>query len=149
MSLPRMWGMKRLDDAPNAVPYLSAEPAAVAAHRDKVRNGASFVVGVAWRGNPQYAGDRDRLVPARAFAVLADVPGVRVVSLMKEASEEERRATGAADIGAAEWKDFADAAACFVSLDLVISVDTAAAHLAGALGLPVWIALPLAPDWRW
>jgi Flp pilus assembly protein TadD len=149
MSLPRLWGMKRLDDAPGPVPYLSADPTAVAACRERVRAGAALVVGVAWRGNPSYAGDRLRSTPADAFAPLARVPGVRVVSLMKEATAEECGAAGAADIGAAAWADFAEAAAAVANLDLVISVDTAAAHLAGALGLPVWIALPSAPDWRW
>jgi tetratricopeptide (TPR) repeat protein len=149
MSLPRLWGMKRLDDAPGPVPYLTSDAAAVTACREKVRAGARLVVGVAWRGNPTHAGDRNRSVPAAAFAPLARVPGVRVVSLMKEVRSEEREAAGAADIGGADWADFAEAAAAFVNLDLVISVDTAAAHLAGALGVPIWIALPSAPDWRW
>ncbi len=149
MSLPRLWGMRRLDDAPGPVPYLSADPAAVAACRDRVRAGADLVVGVAWRGNPGYAGDRLRSAPPSAFAPLAAVPGVRVVSLMKDATPEEREASGAADIGAPGWADFAEAAPDVASCDLVISVDTAAAHLAGALGVPVWVALPSAPDWRW
>ncbi len=149
MSLPRLWGMKRLDDAPGPVPYLSADSAAAAACRERVRAGADFVVGVAWRGNPNYAGDRIRSLPPSAFAPLARLPGVRVVSLMKDARAEEREEAEAADIGATAWADFAEAAASFVNLDLVISVDTAAAHLAGALGLPVWVALPSAPDWRW
>jgi hypothetical protein len=149
MSLPRLWGMTRLDDAPGPFPYLTADVSAVQACRDRVRAGASLVVGVAWRGNPSYGGDRNRSAPAAVLASLASVPGVRLVSLMKEATDEERVAAGAADIGEAAWTDLADAAAAFANLDLVISVDTAAAHLAGALGLPVWIALPLAPDWRW
>ncbi len=149
MSLPRLWGMKRLDDAPAPVPYLSAHDEMVAACRERVRAGASLVVGVAWRGNPGYAGDRTRSAPADAFACLEKLPDVRIVSLMKEGRPDERDAAGAADVGAEGWTDFAEAAAVVANLDLVISVDTAVAHLAGALGQPVWIALPYAPDWRW
>ena len=149
MSLPKFWGMTRVDDAPGPVPYLSADGAAAQAVRQRVRGEAAFVVGIAWRGNPQYAGDRTRSVPAKTFAELCAIPGIRVVNLMKEASAAERAEAKAEDIGAASWTDFAEAAAAFTNLDLVISVDTAAAHLAGALGLPVWIALPVAPDWRW
>jgi tetratricopeptide (TPR) repeat protein len=149
MSLPRLWGMTRLDDAPADVPYLSADPAVVEAWRERVRSGALLVVGVAWRGNPGYAGDRLRSATAADFAPLARVPGVRLVSVMKEATSDECAAAGALDLGAAEWADFVEAAAVCANLDLVISVDTAAAHLAGALALPVWIALPSAPDWRW
>jgi hypothetical protein len=149
MSLPRHWGMTRLEDAPGPVPYLSADPELARACREKVRAGARFVVGVAWRGNPQYAGDRARSAPPGEFARLANLAGVRLVSLMKECADEECRAAGAADVGARDWADFAEAAAAVVNLDLVISVDTAAAHLAGALGIPTWIALPTAPDWRW
>jgi ADP-heptose:LPS heptosyltransferase len=69
--------------------------------------------------------------------------------LIKEATPRECQEAGTRDIGAAAWTDFADAAATFSNLDLVIAVDTAAAHLGGALGIPVWIALPSAPDWRW
>ncbi len=147
MSLPRLWGMKRLDDAPGPVPYLTADASLSEACRDRIRGGAKLVVGVCWRGNPQYAGDRTRSAPAAIFAQLADMPGVRLVSLMKEATAAECEAARAANVGA--WADFAETAAALTNVDLVISVDTAAVHLAGALGVPVWIALPLAPDWRW
>jgi tetratricopeptide (TPR) repeat protein/ADP-heptose:LPS heptosyltransferase len=149
MSLPKLCGMRRLEDAPGPVPYLAADPQAAAAGRDRVRAGAPLVVGCVWRGNPGYAGDRIRSVPAAAFAALAKVPGVRLVSLMKEGAAEELAAAGAEDVGAAGWADFADTAAAVANLDLVVSVDTAAAHLAGALGVPLWLALPSAPDWRW
>jgi tetratricopeptide (TPR) repeat protein len=149
MSCPRLFHMRSLDEAAAPVPYLSADPAAAAACRERVRAGADLVVGVVWRGNPQYAGDKIRSAPPELLAPLAKVPGVRVVSLMKEAKVDECAAAGAADIGGEAWADFAEAAAAFVNLDLVISVDTAAAHLAGALGLPVWIVLPSAPDMRW
>ena len=87
--------------------------------------GAELVVGVVWRGNGrEYAGDKIRSVPADLIAPLAKIPGVRLVSLMKEGNDEERAAAEAADIGATGWADFAEAAATYVNLDLVISVDT-------------------------
>ncbi len=149
MSLPKLCGMRRLDEAPGLIPYLAADPADVAAWRDRVRAGAAVVVGAVWRGKSTHAGDRLRSIPPSIFAALAQVPGIRVVSLVKEGAPQECEAAGAADIGAASWADFAESAAAFAHCDLVISVDTASAHLAGALGLPVWIALSLAPDWRW
>ena len=149
MSFMRLVPMRSLDDAPARVPYLSADATAADACRERVRAGADLVVGVVWRGNPQYAGDKIRSVSPDLVAPLAKVPGVRVVSLMKEGTEEELKLAGAEEIGATGWIDFAEAAAAFANLDLVISVDTAAAHLAGALALPVWIALPSAPDMRW
>ena len=149
MSGPRLFGMRSLNEAPAPVPYLTADPAAAAECRDPVRRGAKLVVGVVWRGNPHYAGDRIRSVKPELVAPLAQIPGVRLVSLMKGAAPEELAAAGAADIGGEGWADFADTAAVVVNLDLVVSVDTAAAHLAGALGVPVWIALPSAPDMRW
>jgi tetratricopeptide (TPR) repeat protein len=149
MSGPRLWRMRSLDDAPNRMPYLTADPSAAAACRDRVRAGAEFVVGVVWRGNPQYAGDKIRSVPPALMAPLARIPGVRVVSLMRAITPEERQAAAAEEIGADDWADFAEAAANVANLDLVITVDTAMAHLAGALALPVWIAIPSAPDMRW
>jgi Flp pilus assembly protein TadD len=149
MSLPRLCGMRRLEDAPWDTPYLSAEPSAAAECRDRVREGADLVVGVVWRGNPHYAGDRIRSLPAEALAPLAQVAGVRLVSLQKGAREAECAAAGLADVGADGWHDFAATAAVLVNLDLVVSVDTAVAHLAAALGLPLWLILPSAPDWRW
>jgi hypothetical protein len=128
---------------------VAADATAAQAFRNRVRAEAPLVVGIAWRGNPKYAGDRMRSVPPRVFSRLAGVPDVRLVNLTKEASPMECREAGAADIGASQWADFAQAAATFVNLDLVISVDTAVVHLAGSLGVPVWIALPSAPDWRW
>jgi hypothetical protein len=149
MSLPRLCGMRRLDDALASIPYLSADAALAEACREKVRGGARLVVGVAWRGNPQHAGDRVRAVPTKQFAGLGRVPGVRLVNLMKGAAPEEVEAAGAAEVGSDQWTDFADTAAAVVNLDLVVTVDTAVAHLAGALGVPTWMALPSAPDWRW
>ncbi len=149
MSLPKLCGMRGLDEAPAPIPYLAADPAAAAACRERVRAGAPVVVGVAWRGNPGYAGDRIRSAAPELLAPLGRIPGVRLVSLQKDVPAEELAAAGAEDVGSQGWEDFADTAAVVANLDLVVSVDTAAAHLAGALGVPLWLALPSAPDWRW
>ncbi len=149
MSFPWLLRMRSLDEAPAQIPYLFADAEAAKACRANVRADAKLVVGIVWRGNPQYAGDRIRSAPPELLAPLAKIPGVRLVSLMKDAPPEECAKAEAADIGARDWADFAEAAVSFVNVDLVISVDTAAAHLAGALGIPVWIALPSAPDMRW
>ncbi len=149
MSFPRLIRMTSLDDAPAPIPYVTADRDAAAACREQVRAGAELVVGVVWRGNPQYAGDKIRSVPPELITPLSKIPGVRLVCVMKESDEKERAIAGAADVGAQAWADFADTATVFVNLDLVISVDTSTAHLAGALGIPLWLALPSAPDQRW
>ena len=96
--------------------------------------------------------DRARSIPLSCFEPLAGLPGVRLLSLQKGAGAEElqdaRGRFPVADLGS-RLDDFMDTAAVMKNLDLVITCDTAVAHLAGALGAPVWVAIPLAPDWRW
>jgi hypothetical protein len=100
-------------------------------------------VGLAWAGNPENCHSRKRDIPLERMTPLLRVPGVEFFSLQLGAS-----APAMTDC-TADLKDFADTAALIAELDLVISVDTAVAHLAGALGLPVWTLLPFVPDWRW
>ncbi len=111
-------------------------------------------IGLAWKGNPRFENDADRSLPSLdVLAPLAGVPGVCFVSLQKGAGEEEVRCPPAG----MRWQalhrpleDFLDTASLIDCLDLVISVDSAAAHLAGALGKPCWVLLPAyMPDWRW
>src|SRR5262249_39730071 len=115
--------------------------------------GRELKVGLFWQGNPQYAGDRRRSVPLASFRPLAEVPGVRLFSLQKGKGSEQlpalARELNITDLGAQISADFRETAAAVLSLDLVGSVDTAVAHLAGALGAPVWLLLPFNPDWRW
>ena len=104
-------------------------------------------IGIVWAGNPNHKNDRRRSIDPLLLAPLAQIPGARWFSLQKDSSPA-KDAGFASHLGA-ELADFADTAAAIENLDLVISVDTAVAHLAGALGKPTWTLLPFAPDWRW
>jgi tetratricopeptide (TPR) repeat protein len=153
LTVPGLLGVS-VATAPAGGPYLAAEPERVARWRRVVGDGG-IKVGIAWRGSPKYPSDLHRSIPLRAFEPLARVPGVRLVSLQKGPGVDE--VTGVADrLAVTELPGlddsggaFVDTAAVMMSLDLVITADTAAGHLAGALGRPVWLALPLIPDWRW
>jgi tetratricopeptide (TPR) repeat protein len=109
-------------------------------------------VGLAWAGSPSEINDRKRSIPLSLLVPLAQVTGVLYFSLQKgQAAAQAHEPTAAVemlDFGHA-ITDFADTAALIDQLDLVICVDTAVAHLAGALGKPVWTLLPFVPDWRW
>ena len=104
-----------------------------------------------WQGNPKFRLDRFRSIPLTQFAPLARVPGVHVQPAKRPGSGAARRRHRPlpGDRFGQRLDDFVDTAAVLKNLDLVISVDTAVAHLAGALGVPVWVPLPFAPDWRW
>ncbi|OIQ86722.1 tetratricopeptide repeat protein [mine drainage metagenome] len=143
----------RLDSIPSAIPYLHA-PA------DRVRRWAALLpssgvrVGLAWKGNPLFENDADRSLPSLdVLAPLGAVAGVSFVSLQKGAGEDEAAMPPQGllllNLGD-QLEDFADTAAVVMNLDLVICVDTAVAHLAGALGKPCWVMLPeYKTDWRW
>ena len=151
LSLPHHCGT-RLDNIPAPIPYLQASPGQVQAWRTRLPEGPR--VGLAWKGNPRFENDGDRsLASLDLLAPLAAVEGVRFVSLQKGVGEEEalEPPQGLELFNPTPWiEDLSDAAALVASLDLVISVDTAAAHLAGALGRPCWVLLPsYKSDWRW
>ncbi len=138
---------------PASIPYLRADPERVAFWQPKLPTGKPRV-GLVWKGNPRFENVRDRSLPSlETLEPLGDVAGVHFVSLQKGAGEDEAAAPpgrlNLANLGAG-IRDFADTAAVVSQLDLVIAVDTAVAHLAGALGLPCWILLPeYKTDWRW
>ena len=143
-----------LPEIPAAVPYLAADPRRVAHWRERLGTGG-FKVGIAWQGSRQRI-DVGRSVPLAMFGALADVAGVRLISLQKGAgAEQPTRELSAIPIELpgeefdAGPQAFLDSAALMQNLDLVITCDTALAHLAGALARPVWVALKLVPDWRW
>jgi hypothetical protein len=114
-----------------------------------------FKVGIGWQGNPKGAIDRGRSIPLAQFATLSQVPDVRLISLQRThgLDQLERLPPGMTveTLGAFDEGDdaFLDTAAIMQNLDLVVTSDTAIAHLAGALGRPVWVALKHVPDWRW
>ncbi|RAI45384.1 tetratricopeptide repeat protein [Rhodoplanes roseus] len=116
------------------------------------RGGPRLRVGLVWAGNPGFANDRHRSIPLSTLAPLLALDGVQFVSLQKELRPEDEtvleRCPQLLRLGET-LRDFADTAAAIAALDLVISVDTAVAHLAGAMGHKVFILLPFSSDWRW
>ena len=151
LSLPRIFGTE-VDTIPAAVPYLHAEPGRVARWGERLAGAGLRQVGLVWAGNPAHARDRYRSLTLDALTPLWDVPGVRFVLLQKgvAAEQAQRLPVGVEVVNLGpELEDFSDTAAVISQLDLVICVDTAVAHLAGALGKPVWVLLPQPADWRW
>jgi tetratricopeptide (TPR) repeat protein len=142
-----------VESIPAKVPYLRADPALVERWRSEASNIAGFKIGIVWQGRPSHPGDRYRSVSVIDFTALARHEGVRIISL--QVGSATAQAAGAGDLGVIDWGNrfdpasFGDAAAAIMNLDLVVTVDTAVAHLAGALGAPVWVAVPYAPDFRW
>lgn len=150
MSLPH-YCMTRSGNIPAAIPYLFADPQLVTQWRDKL-SPTGLQVGLTWKGNPLFENDADRSIASLdEFSVFADLGGVQFIGLQKGAGENDIRPLGMpyTPLGK-QLGDFADTAAVIASLDLVISVDTAVAHLAGAMGKPCWVLLPdYRCDWRW
>jgi tetratricopeptide (TPR) repeat protein/glycosyltransferase involved in cell wall biosynthesis len=146
MSLPHILGTN-LDNIPANVPYLAAPPN----WQFSLNCDRNFKVGIVWAGSSEHLKDFQRSSDLSYFLKFLDIPGVSFYSLQKEVSAEDRillNQTSAIDLSD-NLNDFADTAAVISQLDLVICVDTAVAHLAGALGKPVWILLSFMPDWRW
>jgi hypothetical protein len=133
------------------VPYLEADAELRAEWRARLNAGAALRVGLVWSGNPGHEHDLRRSIAAEAFLPLLGHSDVQFVSLQMgpQVSWPAAFATSELFDPNPEIHDFADSAALVAELDLVITVDTAAAHLAGALGRPVWVLLPYVPDWRW
>jgi tetratricopeptide (TPR) repeat protein len=152
MSLPRLLGRYEPADS-GPIPYLRADPASVAAWRSRLDPLPGPKIGLVWAGSPGFGnvtlGDRWRSLPLASFAPLR---GATFISLQKGSASVQARQPpdGMALIDwTEELSDFADTAALIAALDLVISVDTAVAHLAGALGRPVWMLNRTDTDWRW
>jgi hypothetical protein len=140
MSLPHVL-CTTLDTIPCPSGYLRADRTLTEAHRASLP--PSRCIGLAWAGNPMHRNDRRRTPPGEAFAPLAAVPGCHVISLVPD-----RTLPGVA-LPRRRLTDYAETAALIAALDLVITVDTSIAHVAGALRHPAWVLLPYAPDWRW
>ena len=151
LSLPRLFGAS-LASIPADVPYLKTDPGRVAGWQGKLASVHGHKVAFSWRGSPSNVHDQRRSLPAELLSGLAGLPHIHFFLV-------ERREVGEAppafppgldvtDLDT-ELGDFAESAAAIECMDLTISVDTALAHLAGALGQPVWLLLPSVPDWRW
>lgn len=151
MSLPRVFGSD-LETIPSSVPYIDVESARLERMRQRIGTDTALKVGLVWAGDPAHLRDRQRSVLLAQLASLATVQGVRFVSLQKGAAADQIASASdgieLTDLGP-ELRDFADTAAAISLLDLVVCVDTSVAHLAGALGRPVWLLLPTPADWRW
>ncbi len=147
LSLPNILGTD-LASIP-AAPYLTAPRAEVAL---PATDAGRLRIGLVWAGRAEHGNDRNRSIPLSALRMLFDVPGCDFFSLQLGAAREQISAEGLhaklIDLSGS-LTDFSATAALIGSLDLVISVDTAVAHLAGALGRPIWVLLPFVPDWRW
>lgn len=147
----------RTDEAncPSSVPYLRAEPERVERWRERLGD-HGFKIGICWQGNRNAEVDSGRSFSLRFFEPLAKLPGVRLISLQKhDGVEQLLEVPGGLQIETlgADFDNppdaFIDTAAVMESLDLIITPDTAIAHLAGALGRPTWVALKQVTDWRW
>ena len=157
LSVARAFGTE-LATIPAAVPYLQADPAAVARWSRRLPPGPALRVGVAWQGNADAERNwaRGRSWPLAALEPLSRLPGVCLISLQTGPGAGQLAAVAFADRIVSFGKEldagphaFRDTAAILPSLDLVISSDTSLVHLAGALGAPVWVALHLTSEWRW
>ncbi len=148
LSLPR-WLSTTLDAVPAPDSYVQVDPQWVAPWRAMLDGLRGIRVGLCWSVNPEARNSRERSCPLAALAALA-LPGVDLVSLQTGAAAEES-VPGEMAVARPDpaLDDFAATAALIAELDLVITVDTAVAHLAGALGRPAWVLLPQVADWRW
>lgn len=152
LSLPLAFATT-LDTIPAEIPYLAVGSDFLMKWRNRLPQDG-LRVGIAWQGNPNHRNDKNRSIPLSHFIALANVPGVRLISLQKKYGLEQLTELPPGctieTLGPAyDTGDFRDTAAIISRLDLVICADTSVAHLAGALGRPAWVALPFAPDWRW
>jgi Tfp pilus assembly protein PilF len=151
-SIPLAVGM-RFETIPAMDRYLSIDPQCVALWAQKLGT-HGFRIGIAWQGNELVMGSEGKSFPVAALERIARLPGVRLIALQKNAGAEQldRLPPGMAVERYAfdEGPDaFLDTAAMMKNCDLVISADTAPAHLAGASGVEAWVALKHVPDWRW
>ncbi len=153
-SLPRVFGT-RLDTIPSEASYLHADPGRNETWRtrlDSLIPSGFRRIGIAWAGRPTHNNDLNRSMRLSEFAPIAALEGVALVSLQKGAGQpaiaDYYGRAPLFNLGA-EVDDFADTMSVLDLMDVVVTVDTAVAHLAGAMGKPAWIVLPFAPDWRW
>jgi tetratricopeptide (TPR) repeat protein len=151
LSVPRAFGTE-LANIPSATPYLHAPEEKTKRWNARLGPRTRPRIGVAWSGRPTHKNDHNRSIGLDAFLSIFAGVDVSLVSLQREVRDADapalRERSDILHFGD-ELADFADTAALISSLDLIVAVDTSAAHLAGALAKPVWVLLPFIPDWRW
>lgn len=151
LSLPHLFGTT-LETVPSQLPYLVPGPAKSEVWLKNLEGDTNFRIGLVWRGNPNNPRDKERSCDLSNFAPLADLPGITWYSLQVGAASTEV-ATAPDSLPLVDFSglltDFTETAALIANLDLVISVDTAVAHLTGAMARQVWTILPEEADWRW
>ena len=161
MSIPGVLGLAE-NSFSRTVPFLPVDPHRCSFWRERLWQGSTraspdVLIGLNWQGNPEHekTTSRGRSIPLQAFEPLASLPGVRFISLQKGYGSEQlqtcsfrHRFVDCQDAIDAAW-DFEDAAALMACCQVVISSDTSAAHLAGAICAPVWMPLKRIPEWRW
>jgi Flp pilus assembly protein TadD len=149
LSLPAVF-QTTLQSIPATVPYLTPDPADIAHWRSRLDplTGSRKKIGLVWSGSPGHRNDTNRSIPPDALSNLANLPNIALISLQRNGPPSETLKQSLIDFTPA-LTDLAQTAALIANVDLVISVDTAVAHLAGALAKPTWLLLPYAPDWRW
>ncbi len=155
LSLPGIFRTS-LATIPADIPYLATDPQQVERWRHQLEGIREFKIGISWQGSPGYRWDRQRSFALAHLEPVARLIGVRLFSLQKGLGTEQLRDLPGwfpvTDLGGTLDENtgaFVETAAVLKNLDLVITCDTALGHLAGALGVPVWIVLPFAPEWRW
>ena len=151
LSLPRVLGTT-LDSVPASVPYLQASPADTATWEWRLGPAVGRRrVGLVWAGSPEHPNDSTRSLAPAELTPLAGVADVQWVSVQKPTAARPLEFPPGLELIdlSSHLHDFADTAGLLSQLDLVISVDTAVAHLAGAMGKPTWVLLPFIADWRW
>lgn len=151
LSAPRVLGTT-IESIPARVPYLAAPAELREAWRARLQSPpGNLRVGLSWSGNAQYANDSTRSIAFERLRAILDVPGVTFVSVQRDVRASDEKGivqAGVLDVRS-QLTDFAETAALLSQLDLAITVDTSIAHLAGALGRPVWVLLSAVSDWRW
>ncbi|MES2792023.1 MAG: tetratricopeptide repeat-containing glycosyltransferase family protein, partial [Planctomycetota bacterium] len=155
LSLPGIFGTTP-ETIPAEIPYLFADPDLTRTWREKLQQTSGFKVGIVWQGSNMNTVAVRRSMGLKHFAPLSQIEGIQLFSLQRgDGTEQLAELSGPLQIDDfagrldAETGAFMDTAAVMMNLDLVITADTSVAHLAGGLGVPVWVALPFVSDWRW
>lgn len=150
LSLPGIFNTD-LASIPAKVPYIQADPIKIDIWQNRLQS-SCFKIGIVWAGKPEHQNDHNRSIPLNAFAPISSIKGVALYGLQKgEAARQAGYTTGqfVKNFGD-KLDDFSDTAGLIYNLDLLISVDTAVPHLAGAMGKPTWLLIPsVMQDWRW